>query len=123
MQEQLPLLSVLTAHNGHHAAAPAIAAAPKARRPLFRPVAPTAAALPVESEGKLVEDLTADLARRGLHFARDFVANVYTCLKAEPLNLIIGPPGHGKSMLVSSLARALGHGDALLRIAVRRSWS
>src|SRR5262249_7100863 len=52
-----------------------------------------------------------------------FLANLYVTLKASPLNLIIGPPGHGKSSVVAALARALGHGNALLEIAVRRSWS
>lgn len=93
------------------------------RPPVFRPVPPTSGTREIESEARLIDDLTSDLALNGLHFARDFIANVYICLKAEPLNLIIGPPGHGKSTLVASLARALGHGEALLRIAVRRSWS
>src|SRR5204862_395804 len=54
---------------------------------------------------------------------RDFVANLYVSLKSNPLSLITGPPGHGKSSVVAALARALGHGNALLEIAVRRSWS
>ncbi|MGL4554593.1 MAG: AAA family ATPase, partial [Gemmataceae bacterium] len=127
VRDQVPLFAALLPERGQPApAAPAAAAAPPPARPVpavFRAVPPTGPVRPVESEPKLVEGLTAELARRGLHFARDFVANVYSCLKAEPLNLLIGPPGHGKSMLVSSLARAMGHGDALLRIAVRRSWS
>jgi hypothetical protein len=35
----------------------------------------------------------------------------------------MGPPGYGKSSVVTAVARALGHGNALLEIAVRRSWS
>ena len=44
-------------------------------------------------------------------------------MKSSALNLLTGPPGHGKSSVVSALARALGHGNAFLDIAVRRSWS
>src|SRR5262249_32429057 len=74
-------------------------------------------------ENALVDRLVAALAVEKLRFTRDFVANLYTALKAAPLNLIIGPPGHGKSSVVSALARALGHGQALLEIPVRRSWA
>jgi energy-coupling factor transporter ATP-binding protein EcfA2 len=128
MQEQLPLFAALTSTRAEVAPTPknAAGAGPvpaTARRPDYRPISPSSPVQPAESEGKVVDDLHADLARRGLHFTRDFVANVYVCLKAEPLNLIIGPPGYGKSMLVAGLARSLGHADALLRIAVRRSWS
>ncbi|HJT75687.1 MAG TPA: hypothetical protein VJ739_00645, partial [Gemmataceae bacterium] len=128
MQEQLPLLAAFTAARSDPASAPqarpvAGTAPARARAPEYRPIPPSSPIEPVEREAKVVEGLHADLARRGLHFARDFVANVYVCLKAEPLNLIIGPPGYGKSMLVAALARGLGHADALLRIAVRRSWS
>ncbi len=128
VQQEIPLFAALTAARpvAVTAAAPASGSpAPPARlaRQEFRPVAPRGNIQPVADEARLVTDLHGDLARRGLFFARDFVANVYTCLKAEPLNLIIGPPGYGKSMLVGALARALGHPDAFLRIAVRRSWS
>jgi hypothetical protein len=128
MQEQLPLLAALTsarpdAAPSSQTRAIAEAVPVRAKGPEYRPIPPSSPIRPVESEARLVENLHADLARRGLHFARDFVANVYVCLKTEPLNLVIGPPGYGKSMLVAALARSLGHADALLRIAVRRSWS
>src|SRR5207248_9075518 len=58
-----------------------------------------------------------------LRFTREFVANIFIALKALSLNLVMGPPGYGKSSLVSALARGLGHGEALLEIPVRRSWS
>lgn len=131
MREQIPLFAALAATRGPVAeSVPVVVNASAAatlptppRRLEFRPVPPETSTAPVTDESKLVDDLHADFSRRGLHFARDFVANAYTCLKAEALNLIIGPPGFGKSMLVATLARALGHGDALLRIPVRRSWA
>lgn len=127
LHEHIPVFAAVLAarlDNGAPAALPARSPGREiAVEPQLRPVPPSAPIRPIVTERKLVDDLHLDLARRGLHFARDFVANVYTCLKAEPLNLIIGPPGYGKSMLVAALARSLGHSDALLRIAVRRSWS
>jgi hypothetical protein len=57
-----------------------------------------------------------------LGLARDFVANLYVCLKASPLNLLAGPPGYGQALMVGALARALGHGEAVLDITVRHSW-
>ena len=89
----------------------------------LRPVPATKELDDVRDEGSLVDHLVAELAANQLSFTRDFVANLYASLKAGPLNLITGPPGHGKSSVVAALARALGHGDALLEIAVRRSWS
>jgi energy-coupling factor transporter ATP-binding protein EcfA2 len=123
VREQLPLFAALGLQR---VAEPAIntpgTLVSRPRALDFRPIPPSADLRPIPSESKLVDLLTAELARQGLHFARDFIANIYVCLKAEPLNLVIGPPGYGKSMLVSTLAAALGHADALLRIAVRRSW-
>src|SRR5205807_4544683 len=54
---------------------------------------------------------------------RDFVTNLYVSHKTQSLNLIMGPPVHGKSSAVTAMARALGHGNALLEVAVRRTWS
>ncbi len=87
------------------------------------PVPPSKELADVRDESALVDHLVAELAANQLSFTRDFVANLYVSLKASPLNLITGPPGHGKSSVVAALARALGHGNALLEIAVRRSWS
>src|SRR5207237_1891366 len=77
----------------------------------------------VTEESTHVDLLAAELTAERLCFTRDFLANLYVTLKASALNLITGPPGHGKSSVVAALARALGHGNALLEIAVRRSWS
>jgi energy-coupling factor transporter ATP-binding protein EcfA2 len=120
MREQIPLIAALS---GGRSDAPVVAEPPSKPRADFLPIQPSKAIKPVADEKKLVEDLHADLAGQGLNFARDFVANVYTCLKAEALNLIMGPPGYGKSMLVAALARSLGHAEALLWITVRRSWA
>jgi hypothetical protein len=88
-----------------------------------RPALPTKELARVSNEPALVEQLAIELMAGGLSFTRDFIANLYVTLKSSALNLITGPPGHGKSSVVAGLARALGHGQALLEIAVRRSWS
>lgn len=123
-----PLLALLA--NGSRSAPvvnsrPYEAAPVEPPRPVngIRPPEPTKPLADIKDEAVLVDQLVAELAGQGLRFTRDFVANLYVALKASPLNLVIGPPGYGKSSLVSALARALGHGDALLEIAVRRSWS
>jgi energy-coupling factor transporter ATP-binding protein EcfA2 len=77
----------------------------------------------IADENTLVDRWAAQLTGENLSFTRDFLAHLYICLKASALNLITGPPGYGKSSVIGSLARALGHGNALLEIAVRRSWS
>ena len=74
-------------------------------------------------ETAFVDQLAWELASESLYFTRDFLANLYITLKATALNLIMGPPGYGKSSVVAALARAMGHGNGLLDIAVRRTWS
>src|SRR5439155_26977585 len=88
-----------------------------------QPIPPTKELGDTRDESALVDHLVAELAANQLLFTCDFVANLYVSLKSNPLNLITGPPGHGKSSVVAALARALGHGNALLEIPVRRSWS
>lgn len=130
VREQVPLLAALS--TGLRVARPAAVgdgralAQQSAAAPLWRelhPVRPTKELEDIKDESALVDHLVADLAASHLSFTRDFVANLYVSLKAAPLNLITGPPGHGKSSVVAALARALGHGQALLEVAVRRSWS
>src|SRR5262249_36728195 len=124
----IPLLAVLTTARREAqvvVAGPATQPAPPPAAPRyhFAPVPPRVAVAAVGDESRLVDNPHANLAPSGLHFARDLVAHAYTCRKPDALNLTIGPPGYGKSTLISTLARVLGHGDALLRIAVRRPWA
>src|SRR4029077_6142395 len=87
------------------------------------PAEPSKPLANINDEVALVGRLTSELAAAGIGFARDFVTNLYVSLKTQSLNLIMGPPGHGKSSAVTALARALGHGNAFLEVAVRRTWS
>ncbi len=129
LQDQIPLLAAFAAIRPSGASAPGTVAVTSTRaatpkRAWDFPAIPSERPLQTPpNEKHLVNALHADLARQGLFFDRDFIANIYICLKSEPLNLLIGPPGFGKSSLVSALARSLGHGQALLKIAVRRSWA
>lgn len=129
IREQVPLVAALAGGLATVPAGPAMAsAAPTAVGitggwDVVGPAEPTKPIAPVSDEAGLVNRLTAELAAGGLGFARDFVANLYVSMKAHGLNLIMGPPGHGKSSAVTALARAMGHGNALLEVAVRRSWS
>src|SRR5262249_56139642 len=107
-------------------AGPAVAARATAGKPLWSWVAfrePSRDLAVAVDEPALITRLVEDLRAEGLYFTRDFVANLYVLMKSSALNLTIGPPGYGKSSVVSALARALGHGNALLEIAVPRSWS
>jgi hypothetical protein len=130
LRANLPLLAALTAGRQPAQAVegsrPADVGVPAAAAPLGAQVAipePNRALEPVAEESVVVDRLAAALAAERLYFTRDFLANLYVTLKASALNLIMGPPGYGKSSVVGGLARALGHGNALLEIAVRRTWS
>ena len=131
MRDKIPLLAAFAAVRSNGSgpnstgavAASSTRAGAAARSWEFLPIPAERAMQTPPNEKQLVNALHADLARQGLYFDRDLIANIYVCLKAEPLNLIIGPPGFGKSSLVAALARSLGHGGALLKIAVRRSWA
>jgi hypothetical protein len=128
LRQEVPLLAALASGlrpgpaTEQAAPVPSRNGSPAAAEPI-RPAQPTSKLEDLKDEAALVDRLVAALASEKLRFTRDFVANLYTTLKASPLNLIIGPPGHGKSSVVSALSRALGHGQALLEIPVRRSWS
>src|SRR5262249_39491570 len=74
-------------------------------------------------EVAFVDQLVWELAGESLYFTRDFLANLYITLKSSSLNLIMGPPGYGKSSVVAALARAMGPGSSRFEIAVRRTWS
>ncbi len=133
VREHVPLLAALSA--GYRAVQPAASGGSRVgfdgrgdagKAPLWsdlRPVLPTKELEEVRDESSLVDHLVAELALNHLSFTRDFIANLYVSLKAGSLNLVTGPPGHGKSSVVAALARALGHGNALLEVAVRRTWS
>lgn len=126
IREQVPLIAALTHSTSVVVSANGVPTAVEAAPPGWDAVRPIEAGKPLArfaDEGKLVDRLTAEFAAQGLGFARDFVANLYVSLKSQSLNLIMGPPGHGKSSAVTALARALGHGPAMLEIAVRRTWS
>jgi energy-coupling factor transporter ATP-binding protein EcfA2 len=131
LQDELPAFAALSAgfrtsvivpngHAGQHESASNSPAATWGKAVI---PAPTKDLDAVNDEAAFVDQLAWELASESLYFTRDFLANLYITLKASGLNLIMGPPGYGKSSVVSALARAMGHGNALLEIAVRRTWS
>ncbi len=136
VREQVPLLAALASGmratlalpTGRDGLMPMLKES-KALRPAptlwseVKPVPPTRELECMRDENALIDQLVTELADSQLYFTRDFIANLFISLKANPLNLITGPPGYGKSSVVAALARALGHGNAMLEIAVRRSWS
>jgi energy-coupling factor transporter ATP-binding protein EcfA2 len=131
LQEELPMFAAMSSGlrpavvvpNGqleHNASA---AASPASTWGKVALPAPTKELEALNDEAAFVDQLAWVLAGESLYFTRDFLANLYISLKASGLNLVMGPPGYGKSSVVSALARAMGHGNALLEIAVRRTWS
>jgi hypothetical protein len=132
VREQVPLLAALTGgRSGSGASVPLNNDRPTAMASNAEPSRwaqviipePTRTLEAIGDESALITDVAAELTAEHLFFTRDFLANVYVTLKSSALNLIMGPPGHGKSSIIGAVARALGHGNALLEIAVRRSWS
>ncbi len=128
IREQVPLVAALA--GGVHVIASGAAAAAMPSKDAAppgwdagAPIEPSKPLANANDEIALVGRLTTELAAAGIGFAKDFVTNLYVSLKSQSLNLIMGPPGHGKSSAVTTLARALGHGNALLEVAVRRTWS
>jgi energy-coupling factor transporter ATP-binding protein EcfA2 len=128
IRSEVPLVAALagcftpSATGGIAGAHPAAAAQPPGWD-FLGPVEPTKPLAPTNDEAGLITRLSDEFATAGLGLARDFVANLYVSMKCQGLNLIMGPPGHGKSSAVTTLARALGHGNGLLEVAVRRTWS
>lgn len=129
LKEELPLFAALTAGvrpavvvpNGENASnSPAVATTRWGNVTIPQSTKELAA---VEDESAIVDHLALELAAEGLYFTREFISNLFVLLKSSALNLIMGPPGYGKSSVVGGLSRALGHGNALLEIAVRRTWS
>jgi energy-coupling factor transporter ATP-binding protein EcfA2 len=131
LQEELPVFAALS--SGFRPAV--VVADGRPQHGVAAPTAPAAvwgqSAIPAPTkeldapadEVAFVDQLVWELADESLYFTRDFLANLYITLKSSSLNLIMGPPGYGKSSVVAALARAMGHGNALLEIAVRRTWS
>jgi len=76
-----------------------------------------------DTEPQVFNLLYERLLGLGGHYSKEFFANIYVCLKSFPLNLLSGPPGCGKSTLIRTLAKAIGHEDVLCDISVRRRWS
>jgi hypothetical protein len=129
VRDQVPILAALTAAHGgmprlnDDRRAPVTQNVDPSRWSHVTIPEPTRQLEEIEDESALVSELAAELTAEHLYFTRDFLANLYVTLKSSALNLIMGPPGHGKSSVIGAVARALGHGNALLEIAVRRSWS
>ncbi len=129
LKDEIPVFAALSAGlrpavvipNGDSSHAPAIASSTRWGSVNIPPSSKELEA--VADEAGFVDQLALELADEGLFFTRDFLANLFVTLKSSALNLIMGPPGYGKSSVVAGLARAMGHGNALLEIAVRRTWS
>jgi energy-coupling factor transporter ATP-binding protein EcfA2 len=127
VRQGIPIIAALTSGLGSaRVISPDESAASQRAAEAWTRVVPIEPSRPLEhnqTENQLLDTLAITIRNAGLSVTRDFLTNLYVSMKASPLNLVAGPPGHGKSTLIATLATALGHGNAFLEIAVRRSWS
>jgi|LSQX01.1.fsa_nt_gb energy-coupling factor transporter ATP-binding protein EcfA2 len=80
-------------------------------------------ALQRDKERAYVERLQEDLASSGRYLEYQQVANIWVCVKTGYLTILAGPPGVGKSSLVTLLADTINLGERAKVIPVERNWS
>lgn len=79
--------------------------------------------LQATDERTYVERLHEELRNRGRHVDYHQVANIWTCVKTGYLTILAGPPGVGKSSMVTLLADIMNLEQRFKMIPVERNWS